>query len=211
MVELLQAHWPNNRAVNLIFHGHSVPSGYFATPLVDTFHAYPHLLHRELKQRFPYAHINAITTAIGGENAERGAARFESEVLCHRPDVICIDYALNDRRSGLEAARNAWTQMIQQAKDKNIPVILLTPTWDITQLPDADDQEREALLAHAEQVRQLADEYDLGLADSSKAFAKATQTEGLQNFLSWSNHPNQRGHQLVADELAEWFPPFIQT
>ena len=33
--------------------GHSVPAGYFAIPFVDTFNAYPHLLHLGLKQRFP--------------------------------------------------------------------------------------------------------------------------------------------------------------
>ncbi|MEK5235702.1 hypothetical protein NST99_08380 [Paenibacillus sp. FSL L8-0470] len=32
------------RTLNIVCHGHSVPSGYFATPIVDTFHAYPHLL-----------------------------------------------------------------------------------------------------------------------------------------------------------------------
>ena len=29
--------WPNNRIVNIVCHGHSVPAGYFATPFVNTF------------------------------------------------------------------------------------------------------------------------------------------------------------------------------
>ncbi|WP_342481353.1 hypothetical protein NST07_08230 [Paenibacillus sp. FSL L8-0340] len=40
----LKRQWPENRTLNIVCHGHSVPSGYFATPIVDTFHAYPHLL-----------------------------------------------------------------------------------------------------------------------------------------------------------------------
>jgi len=43
--------WPENWLHHIVCHGHSVPAGYFATPLVDTFHAYPHLLHRMLKGR----------------------------------------------------------------------------------------------------------------------------------------------------------------
>ena len=35
-IDLLQLKWPKNRAVNIVCHGHSVPAGYFATPVVDT-------------------------------------------------------------------------------------------------------------------------------------------------------------------------------
>ena len=105
IVELLLAQWPGNRTVNIVCHGHSVPAGYFATPMVDTFNAYPALLHRDLKHRFPFAVINVIVTAIGGEGSPQGADRFEADVLCHRPDVVTIDYGLNDRRAGLDGGR----------------------------------------------------------------------------------------------------------
>ena len=48
----MRVHWPENRLVNVVCHGHSVPAGYFATPFVDSFNAYPHLLHRALKGNF---------------------------------------------------------------------------------------------------------------------------------------------------------------
>ena len=66
VVAVLKAQWPGNRTVNIVCHGHSVPSGYFATPVVDTFNAYPHLLHQGLKHRFPFAVVNVIVAAIGG-------------------------------------------------------------------------------------------------------------------------------------------------
>ena len=201
-------HWPDNRTVNVVAHGHSVPSGYFATPKVNTFESYPHLLHLELKQRFPFAVMNMICTAIGGETSESGAARFAEQVLCHRPDVLFIDYGLNDRGIGLERAHAAWSQMIEQAIARDVKVILLTPTWDKTQLPDADVEEQQELIAHAEQVRNLAHHFGVGLADSFQAYADAVELEPLQNYLSWGNHPNEQGHQLVADALAEWFPAF---
>lgn len=53
VINELSKTWPDNRAVQLVFHGHTVPAGYFATPFVDTFNAYPHLLHSHLKSRFP--------------------------------------------------------------------------------------------------------------------------------------------------------------
>ena len=45
----LQVEWPKNRTINIVFHGHSVPSGYFKTPLVNTMGAYPNLFLKKLK------------------------------------------------------------------------------------------------------------------------------------------------------------------
>jgi len=205
LVKALCVHWPQNRAVNLICHGHSVPAGYFATPRVDTFNAYPHLLHVALKERFPFAVINVIVTAIGGEHSESGAARF-AQVLGHRPDVVTIDYGLNDRGLGLERSRAAWCQMIEQALAAQTRVILLTPTPDSTQRPDAPAADQAVLRAHAQQIRDLAAHYDVGLVDSLAAFQRYTAAGGhLGDLMSWTNHPNAQGHALVAKELLRYF------
>mgnify|MGYP001788605208 CR=1 FL=1 len=62
----MQKTWPNNRTINVVFHGHSVPSGYFATPLFNTLAAYPHLTLKSIKSSYPNAVVNMITTSIGG-------------------------------------------------------------------------------------------------------------------------------------------------
>lgn len=200
----LKKTWPNNRTINIVCHGHSVPAGYFVTPKVDTFNAYPHLLHQRLKARFPHAVINVIVTAIGGEHSVSGAARFERDVLTHRPDLLLIDYSLNDRGPGLEAAYKAWTTMITKAKAAGVPVILLTPTADMkAKLDDPDDP----LNQHAEQVRKLAAEHNVALVDSLKLFKQYVAQGGkLKDLMSQGNHPNGKGHALVADALSAWFP-----
>jgi acyl-CoA thioesterase-1 len=204
LTKLMDRPWPKNRTINIVVHGHSVPAGYFKTPEVDTFHAYPHLLHKALKDRYPHAVINVIVTAIGGENSLSGAKRFAAEVLCHRPDLITIDYALNDRAVGLEKARAAWVDMLKQAQACNIPVLLLTPTADLkAKLDDPNDP----LNQHAEQIRQLAQEYRVGLVDSLAVFKAAVKSgTKLGDLMAQFNHPNATGHRLVADELLKWFP-----
>lgn len=196
--------WPKNHTIFIVCHGHSVPSGYFTTPVVDTFHAYPHLLHRGLKERFPDAVINVIVTGIGGEASEAGAHRFATDVLNHKPDLITIDYALNDRGIGLERAKAAWTSMITQANTAGIPVLLLTPTPD--QKAHLDDP-ADPLNQHAAQIRALAAHFHLGLVDSLAAFTQEIATGvKLPDLMSQVNHPNQRGHELVAQALLAWFP-----
>ncbi|MFH1707195.1 MAG: SGNH/GDSL hydrolase family protein [Planctomycetota bacterium] len=164
---VMQTHWPANRTVNIVCHGHSVPAGYFATPFVNTLNAYPHLLHATLKHRFPYAVMNVIVTAIGGENSVSGAARFEAEVLNHRPDVVMIDYGLNDRGLGLEKAGAAWRGMIAAARKRGARVILMTPTADLTLAPGYAGADQGRMAEHAAQIRALAAEYGTGLVDSS--------------------------------------------
>jgi acyl-CoA thioesterase I len=202
IAELRKA-WPQNRTVNVVFHGHSVPAGYFKTPEVRSLEAYPHLVRAGLAQRFPQAVINVVVTAIGGENSVRGAARFERDVLAIRPDVLVIDYALNDRRVGLEGAGKAWGEMIGKAKERGAKVILATPTPDLAaRLGDASDP----LEQHAAQVRRLAAEWEVGLADSLAAFRAARDLERMGELMSQNNHPNAAGHRLVADAILRYFP-----
>jgi acyl-CoA thioesterase-1 len=202
--QLARIDWPKNRALNIVCHGHSVPAGYFKTPEVHSLEAYPHRLRAALAQRFPHAVINVIVTAVGGENAESGAARFQAEVLNLRPDVVTIDYALNDRGVGLERARKAWVAMIQQAQAAKVKVLLLTPTPDLAaKLDDPADP----LNQHAEQIRQLAKEYGVGLVDSLAAFQQFAKGGGdVRTLMAQGNHPNGKGHELVAQALLAWFP-----
>lgn len=195
--------WPGNRTLNVVFHGHSVPSGYFKTPVVNTLHAYPHLVLCGLKECYPWAVLNVITTSIGGEQSEQGAVRFEKEVLTHRPDVLLIDYALNDRSIGLERTEKAWRKMIERTLAENIKLILLTPTPDLGE----DIKSADAPLAsYAAMIRRLATEYKVGLVDVYSLFkSKAEAGEALKMYMSQKNHPNALGHGCVANEILTWF------
>jgi len=199
VVDALKLKWPEYQRVNIVCDGHSVPAGYFDPPMVDSLNAYPHLLHLALKERFPFALMNVINTAIAAEHSEQGAARFD-RVIGHRPDVVTIDYGLNDRSIGLERARSAWVQMIEAAIAANAKVILLTPTADTREPPD-----QGVLNEHAAQIRELAAAYGTGLVDSLARFKSHAETALMLDLMSAANHPNRRGHELVAEELLRWF------
>nr|WP_039866688.1 GDSL-type esterase/lipase family protein [Pedobacter sp. BAL39] len=199
----LKKEWPDNKTINLVFHGHSVPSGYVNTPVVDTFGSYPYLTLKALKAKYPYAVINIIITAIGGENSESGEKRFESDVLVHKPDVLFIDYALNDMGIGKSKARAASEKIIKNALKNNIKVILMTPSTDqrVDIMKAGND-----LQAFTDQITDLAKQYNIGLADSFSQFKlKAASSEGVKPYMGWVNHPNEAGNQLIADEIMKWF------
>ena len=198
----LMKKWPNNKSVNLVFHGHSVPTGYTTRGVVDRLQAYPFRTLKKVNDYYPYSVVNTITTSIGGEQSEQGAKRFKEEVLVYKPDVLFIDYALNDRGIGLERAKIAWEQMIVEAKNYGTKVILLTPTPDTRE----DITSKETKLAqHSKQIRALAKKHNVGLIDSYALFRKLANTQPLAGYMSQNNHINQKGHQFVADAIFEYF------
>ncbi|MCM8788871.1 MAG: SGNH/GDSL hydrolase family protein [Candidatus Omnitrophica bacterium] len=205
LVNLLKQQWPNNRTINIVCHGHSVVAGYFATPFVDTFNSYPHLFHKKLKERFPFAVINVIVTAIGGENSISGAKRFSSDVLTHRPDLVLTDYGLNDRTLDAESVRNAWKKMVREARQQKVPVLLLTPSWDFSVL-DKKDERGKLLKQRAGLIKKIASEEKVGLVDVYSAFESAVISGvPFESLMSWTNHPSRLGHEIIANEIISWF------
>jgi len=61
------------------------------------------------------------------------------------------------------------------------------------------------LRKHSEQVRKLAAENQLGLVDSYQAFDFLyPNKDQLSKYMSQVNHPNEFGHELIANELMKW-------
>jgi len=200
--KILETEWPKSRTINFVFHGHSVPAGYWENHEVHTLESYPNLLLKTLKEKYPYAVINVIVTAIGGENSISGAARFEKDVLVHNPDILFIDYALNDRFAGLDKTKDAMEKMIQSARSRNIKVILVTPSPD--QRIDISDSSNP-LDPYAEQIRLLARQYQTGLADPYFRFKEITKNGQLKKYMASVNHPNEAGHLIIVEALKKYF------
>lgn len=203
IITQLNKQWPVNRTINLVFHGHSVPSGYFKTPVINTLSSYPYLLLSKLNAKYPYAVINIIKTCIGGENSEQGEKRFKKDVLIHKPDVVFIDYAINDRNLGLKRARAAWEKMIKAALKQNIKVVLLTPTPDVTE----NILDPTSLLAqHTAQIIALGDKYHIPVVNSYRQFKNIKAAgQSLDPYMAQFNHINEKGHEIVAQQIAVLF------
>ncbi len=199
LFDALRMKWPNNRTINLVFHGHSVPSGYHNTPLVKPFESYPFMVFQGMNERFPTAVLNCITSAIGGENSVQGAARFERDVLPYHPDLLFIDYAINDRNLTVEDAEKAWRLMIESAQKNQIPLVLVTPTG--TRANKFDDP-TDALSIRAAMIRRLGQEYNLPIADVSARWQAALKAgTDQETLLSQPVHPSRQGHIIAAKEI----------
>jgi lysophospholipase L1-like esterase len=204
-VRKLNKVWPENKSYHIVCHGHSIPCGYTAAHMVKPFDAYPHQLHRILNNRFPTSVINVITSAVGGENSVTGAKRFADEVLCHKPDLITIDYGRNDMYLTVGAAENAWRQMIEHGLDYGAKLLLITPALDCKKEYYSSRCSSDEELS--EMIQSLAKEYGVGIVDATEVFnKKLAMNYLLSSYLVSVNHLTAKGHSLIAEEIADWFP-----
>lgn len=199
----LKKEWPENRTINLVFHGHSVPAGYHETPEVKPFESYPLMAMRRIQKANPHAVINSVITAIGGEDSKKGATRFKKDVLSMRPDVIFIDYALNDRRLPEPEVEKAWRSMAKEAKAEGVPVVFVTPTGarNVNYGEPGEPLEIRAAI-----IRKVAAEEGIPVADVFAAW-KAALDRGVKqdSLLAQANHPNKKGHEIAARVIAGMF------
>jgi lysophospholipase L1-like esterase len=195
--------WPHNRNINLVFFGHSVPSGYLSGGKVDVMNSYPNKVLYGVTTIFNTATINSIRSTIGGENSNGGIKRFDTEVLGLKPDVLFIDYGLNDRYIGIDIAQSNLESVIVKALSLKIKVILLTPTPDLKEDIKSDSAPLHFM---SEMIRTLAAKHSIGLVDSYKIFKDmAMKGVDLKPLMAQNNHINAQGHNLVAEEILKYF------
>ncbi len=199
LFEELTKQWPANRTINVVFHGHSVPAGYHQTPEVKPFESYPFMVYQGLNARFPTAVVNTIVTAIGGEHSAQGAARFRRDVLSHRPDLLFIDYAINDTNLSPDEMERAWRDMITTARKNHVVVVLVMPTGTV---PHDLGDPADPLSVRAEVIRGLGRRFGLPVADVSARWQEAIDAgTPKESLLSHYYHPNKAGHEIAAAEI----------
>ena len=149
--------------------------------------------------------INTIITAIGGETSPRGVRR-SKEVLAHRPDLVLIDYGMNDLGIPPEEMKAAWTSMIETFQDTGSYVVLITPTWDERE-PERLREGLFGLKAIAGVIQELGCVSNVPVADVYGRWTpKIASGVESSSMLSWSNHPNAAGHQLICQAIIESLP-----
>lgn len=165
-----------------------------------------------------------INSGVGGSHTghktdnPRGPAkhaldRFQEAVRDHHPDVVIIQFGWNDSwvdEGGEESAsripvndyRRNLAYMVETLTNDGARVILMTPNRPQTSL-DAWRFERTEQYVNA--VRELAQAYKVPLVDIWRKYTEFEAVDGqsLDDLLLDAVHPNDEGHRLVAEALAE--------
>ena len=116
------------RALVIVAIGSSSTEGVGAS---DPAHAYPAVLAEELRQRWPRLTVTVINKGVSGEVISQARARFERDVLPHRPQlVIWQTGSLHALGAGdVEAYAAAIREGIGRLKAARMDVVLMDPQF----------------------------------------------------------------------------------
>ena len=57
---------------------------------------YAYLVYRWWRERFPGSEVTYLNAGIGGTSSQFGVARVEEDLLSHNPDVVIVEFSVND-------------------------------------------------------------------------------------------------------------------
>ena len=172
--------------------------------------------------------VRVINAGIGGHNTGHARARFERDVMAHDPDVVIIQFGINDaavdvwkappstesRVSLVDYEKNL-RHFIHVLNERKVTIVLMTPNplrWTpkmremygrAPYVPGEEDGFNLLLRKYAEKVRQIAKSEKVPLIDVYRVFQTYGEKEGnsVGDLLLDGIHPNDAGHRLVGDQL----------
>ncbi|NQU10273.1 hypothetical protein HQ590_05760 [bacterium] len=189
---------------------------------------YADLLRAELPARGITGQV--INSGVGGHNTRDGLARFEADVLAHGPDLVIIQFGINDSTLDLwldppvteprvplaEFAANL-PAMVRPLRAVGAGVVLMTPNpmrWTAElrgyygkapYRPDDPMGLNVTLIPYVDAVREVAAAERVDLVDAYALFLATG--DGVDDLLLDGMHPNAAGHRLVADALLQALAP----
>lgn len=72
------------------------------------------------RKRYPHSTITAINAGVGGTGSSLGAFRLQEEVLSKKPDLVFVEFAVNDASSDSLLICRSMEGIVRQIKKQNI-------------------------------------------------------------------------------------------
>jgi lysophospholipase L1-like esterase len=169
--------------------------------------------------------VTVINSGIGGHTTAMASARFQRDVLAHHPNVLIVQFGINDSavdvwktppatqpRVALADYEKNLRQFATEAKAAGARVIFMTPNlvrWtprlkEMYGQPPYDPANPDGfnilLRDYAEACRRVAKETGAALID---IYAKYQADQAPDQLLLDGMHPNTRGQRMVADLLEQ--------
>ncbi len=183
--------------LNVVFFGGSVTWGANASDPQRT--SYRGRMMTWLREKYPHTPIAFHDAAIGGTGSMLGMFRVERDVLAYKPDLVFLDYTVNDGAEDTDTyALASYERIVRQLLQHKTAVmpVLMCFRWH-AEKPDAPRPPRHE--AHLK----LAAAYNLTVANTLDYVRAQVKTRGLDvkkdiwNIGNDGAHPGDEGYQLL--------------
>jgi acyl-CoA thioesterase-1 len=197
---------------------------------------YPRKLARQLFEHGITATV--INSGVNGDTTAGARERFERDVLSHAPDVVIIQFGLNDQTVRLyqrpEEVKSYVTEtqfstnlryFISELRRREVKIVLMTPNpmcWTPVlerHYPEGPFLKgprggNSLLQKYVETERQLAESQKVPLVDVFQGYLKHEKTSGrpiTDLMLDDGVHPNEAGYELNTKLLWKQLLPLVNT
>ncbi len=195
------------KKLNVVYFGGSVTAGHGAPS-----ESWRVLVGKWLGENFPEASITNINSACGESGTYLGAYRFERDVIESKPDLLFIEYSINDKYFGTSFEQSAIQfetivrKVRQELPECDIVTILVT---DNGVANDARKENGSVLHEQAQAHEYISQEYNIPSIHVGRALADAlpsgwTYDADWLKYMTDIVHPNATGYKLYYDVIEEF-------
>lgn len=155
-----------------------------------------------LEQRHAGAVVSRLNAGVPGDTAAGGVARL-SQVLARQPDVLLVQFGINDMRS--DEPVDAFEQAISHLTRTAIQFAILPVLATSCPLPDVE--QAAAIAPYYEAIRRVAGQWKTPVADLEAHWIAhhGSPDLGCPLFLADGVHPTDEGHAILAQGLLACF------
>ena len=193
----------NPKEITAVFLGGSITDG---TGASGEDKCYASLVGEYLKQTYGEELVTVVNSGVGGKGSDYGSEHFESDVAAYSPDILFVEYAVNDRiRQDTDGVKATMEEIVQKSlalpKTPNI-VFIYTTTYQLD--------------ACTELHQEVADYYQIESVDLQTALENKVKQDILEDpsieqswkangmpYLGDGVHPTDLGYQFYADKIIE--------
>jgi acyl-CoA thioesterase-1 len=188
----------NGCDVVIVAFGDSITAGYAVR------RGFPFFWKSMLQKKYPEAFIELINSGISGDTTLDGLARLDWGVLSYEPDLVTINFGINDcvLGLGLQEFKSNLSQMVRRIRSGPGSEILLLSSQPL-ETPPYD----ELVLDYYQAIEEVAREMETGFVDVYGAWMRRIdQGISLSSLiLSGLDHPNEEGYKIIAEEIMTYF------
>lgn len=180
----------NGESLVIGFLGGSITQGSLSsTPKT----CYAYLVYEWWKKSFPNASFSFVNGGIGGTTSHYGGARAWKDVLCYRPDIVTVDFSVNDDANEFFEETYEGTLRRLLAAPSDPAVVVLNNVFYDTGKNAQDYHNR------------IADHYGIPhVSIKDTVYPDVESGKIVRADITPDNlHPNDKGHRLVADEICK--------
>ncbi|MBE6889451.1 MAG: SGNH/GDSL hydrolase family protein [Ruminococcaceae bacterium] len=163
---------------------------------------YADLTTKWLQEKYPDAKINHVNAGIGATGSYIGIHRADRDVLQHDPDLVFVDFSVNDTSDRMKINKSAYEGLIRKLwSHESAPAIIC--------LAMTQENGTSVQTEHNE----IAVKYDIPMISYRNAILDVIN----KGYIAWTDisddniHPNVQGHAVLTQMITNYLQTVIDN